>query len=156
SSSSPATPPPPAPEPTPTPAPTPEPTPTPDPAPVPAPEATPEAAPSQSASPDSVTPPPSPDILDVVDERQTPSYLRHPMRHAQEPGTDGSFVYTYPLRTPPGRNGIQPNLVLSYNSNGGKPDDIFGYGWSINVPYIQQMNKMGVERFYSSTSTPYF
>ncbi|MCH9808453.1 MAG: FG-GAP-like repeat-containing protein [Alphaproteobacteria bacterium] len=66
---------------------------------------------------------------------------------------DGSFSYDYPLALPPGRNGMQPDLSLSYSSGRGSDHDQFGYGWSINIPYVQRINKYGVENLYTGTSS---
>jgi virulence plasmid B protein len=51
---------------------------------------------------------------------------------------------------------MQPDLALQYNSNGARNDDIFGYGWSVNIPYIQRLNKTGTENLYVATATQYF
>ncbi len=64
---------------------------------------------------------------------------------------DGAFTYDYPLMVPPGRNGREPSLVLSYNSRGGGDDDIFGYGWSINIPFIERVNKVGSEQIFTQS-----
>lgn len=69
---------------------------------------------------------------------------------------DGSFNYLYPLQVPPGRNGLQPDLVLSYDSSQGSDADIFGYGWDINIPYIQRLNKTGVENLYATSSSVFY
>ena len=61
----------------------------------------------------------------------------------------GGFVYTYPLATPPGRNGIQPDLKLIYNNQNENIASVFGYGWSVNIPYIERVNKKGVETLFS-------
>lgn len=45
-------------------------------------------------------------------------------------GTDGSSQYTIPLWVPDGRAGLQPELSLNYNSNGG--NGLVGVGWSLN------------------------
>jgi len=45
-------------------------------------------------------------------------------------GHDGSANYTIPLVVPSGRRGVQPNLTLSYNSNG--PDIGVGVGWEVS------------------------
>jgi RHS repeat-associated protein len=63
--------------------------------------------------------------------------------------SDGSLNYTYPIVVPPGRNNFQPNLSLTYTSNGNR-EDIFGRGWSINIPYIQRLNKTGIDKLYNA------
>jgi RHS repeat-associated protein len=56
------------------------------------------------------------------------------------------------LDIPPGRNGLQPDLALQYNSQRAE-DSIVGYGWTINIPYIQRLNKVGSQSLYN---LPYF
>lgn len=68
----------------------------------------------------------------------------------------GAARVTYPIIIPPGRNKLQPNLDLSYNSQDSQSGSIFGEGWSIGTPYIERMNKAGVDAFYSSSSVKYF
>ncbi|WP_196138292.1 polymorphic toxin-type HINT domain-containing protein [Aliikangiella sp. G2MR2-5] len=43
----------------------------------------------------------------------------------------GASTYNIPIAIPPGRNGIQPNVSLSYSSRGG--NGIAGIGWSLNA-----------------------
>jgi hypothetical protein len=68
----------------------------------------------------------------------------------------GAARLTYPISVPPGRNGLQPNVDLSYNSQNSQLGSIFGEGWSINIPYIQRLNKNGVDHLYSSSTPSYF
>ena len=63
----------------------------------------------------------------------------------------GALVYTYPLAIPPGRNHLEPNLNLVYNSQDNDPSSIVGMGWSIDIPYITRVNKTGVEKLYSQS-----
>ena len=42
-----------------------------------------------------------------------------------------------PLDIPPGRNGLQPDVTLDYNSQRTQ-DSIVGYGWQLSIPYIQR------------------
>ncbi|MEK7672304.1 MAG: RHS repeat-associated core domain-containing protein [Patescibacteria group bacterium] len=60
----------------------------------------------------------------------------------------GALTLEYPLVVPPGRDGLQPDLRLSYNSQNTRDDGIFGYGWSLNIPYIERVNKDGVNKMY--------
>jgi hypothetical protein len=45
---------------------------------------------------------------------------------------DGAGVYTYPIWTPAGRRGIQPNLALVYNSQNSNSNGPIGVGWAIS------------------------
>lgn len=63
----------------------------------------------------------------------------------------GALNYNYSITVPPGRNNLQPDLALSYNSNLNEQNSIFGFGWTLNIPYIQRMNKTGTDILYSSS-----
>ena len=63
--------------------------------------------------------------------------------------TTGALVSSYPLVIPPGRNGMQPDLKLLYNSQNTDQDGPVGYGWSVSIPYIQRINKTGVNKLYT-------
>jgi hypothetical protein len=70
----------------------------------------------------------------------------------------GAMGYTYPLTLPPGRNGLTPQLALTYSSNIHNLDQtLFGNGWGISIPRIERMTRQGVDnvfanRFQSSIS----
>jgi RHS repeat-associated protein len=57
----------------------------------------------------------------------------------------GTGNFTVPIILPPGRNGLQPDLSLSYSSaNGGSP---FGLGWQLGVPGIVRKTSKGIPRY---------
>ncbi|WP_179293933.1 LamG-like jellyroll fold domain-containing protein [Candidatus Methanoperedens nitratireducens] len=62
---------------------------------------------------------------------------------------NGSLTYDYPITVPPGRNGLQPDLKLSYNSQLSSEESAFGYGWNINIPYIERINRKGTDKLYT-------
>lgn len=69
--------------------------------------------------------------------------------------TTGALVYSYPIETPDGVNGLNPNVKLSYNSQNTKNDSVYGYGWSSNIPYIERVNKHGTEVLYTGAYDDY-
>lgn len=54
----------------------------------------------------------------------------------------GTANLTYPLKLPAGRNGLQPNLAITYNSN--NANGWMGLGWDINIPAITIETRWGV------------
>lgn len=66
--------------------------------------------------------------------------------------SNGALAMNYPINVPPGRNGLQPDLALNYNSQNNDKDNIFGYGWSVNIPYIERVNKKGTNNLYLDNS----
>lgn len=64
----------------------------------------------------------------------------------------GSFIYHYPIVLSPGRSDMQPGLDLSYNSANIQSSNIVGAGWSVSIPFIERLNKTGIEDLYDSTT----
>ncbi len=60
----------------------------------------------------------------------------------------GALIHSVQLDIPPGRNGLTPDLTLTYNSQR-LEDGVVGYGWSLSIPYIERLNKTGIERLYT-------
>ncbi len=63
--------------------------------------------------------------------------------------SSGAMTYSYPFAIPPGRNGMQPDISLNYSSADKRTDSVFGYGWSMNLPYIERINKLGTNNLYN-------
>ncbi|MFA6394083.1 MAG: FG-GAP-like repeat-containing protein [Patescibacteria group bacterium] len=63
--------------------------------------------------------------------------------------SSGSFIFNFPIEVPPGRNGLEPDLKLTYDSGNSDNSGVFGYGWSANIPYIERINREGAESLYS-------
>lgn len=60
----------------------------------------------------------------------------------------GDASISYPLNIPQGRQGLTPQLALSYSSSGG--DGWCGLGWNISLPNISIDTRWGVPRYSSS------
>lgn len=67
-------------------------------------------------------------------------------------GQSGALIQNIAIDVPPGRNGLQPDLSLQYNSQRTE-DSIVGYGWTVTIPYIKRLNKTGSQDLYN---TQYF
>lgn len=63
----------------------------------------------------------------------------------------GSASVSYPINIPTGRNGMQPQLGISYSSDGG--NGWLGIGWNLAVPSIGIETRWGAPRFDLSKET---
>ena len=63
---------------------------------------------------------------------------------APDPHT-GTGNLSIPLGLPPGRSGLQPELVLRYST--GAANGPFGLGWSLGVPSVSRKTAKGVPRY---------
>jgi len=63
----------------------------------------------------------------------------------------GDGTTDFPIALPPGRNGMQPSLSVSYNNNGGS--GTAGYGWEIPVQYITVDTRFGVPEYNTTRET---
>ena len=59
----------------------------------------------------------------------------------------GTANLSYPIEIPAGRQGMQPNLALTYSSSGG--NGWLGVGWDIPIPSITVETRWGVPRYRS-------
>ena len=60
----------------------------------------------------------------------------------------GNFAYRYPLALPAGRNGLTPEVTLTYNSSVRDSNSPVGYGWNLSLPKIERFTRSGVENLY--------
>ena len=67
--------------------------------------------------------------------------------------SSGDARLSYPIEIPPGRQGMQPQLAISYNSSGGNA--WVGLGWDLPAPAIMIDTRWGVPR-YDATNQPGF
>ncbi len=72
------------------------------------------------------------------------------LRNSRIDESSGAFTYAIPIVIPPGRNEMQPELVLTYSSQREEDQHIAGYGWNIPLPFIERQNKIGVENLFST------
>src|SRR5436309_3892272 len=60
----------------------------------------------------------------------------------------GTGNFTVPIALPPGRNGFQPELSLSYSTGSGNGP--FGLGWHLSVPGVSRKTSKGIPRYDDS------
>ena len=63
----------------------------------------------------------------------------------------GTASLQYPLQMPPARNGMQPQITITYNSDGGS--GWLGEGWDISIPVISVDTRWGVPRYDTQYET---
>jgi hypothetical protein len=106
--------------------------------------------PSSPTNPENPTPPspPPPSGSDSV-SNSYPDLLKYPLKPTVD--ASGALSLQYPISVPPGRGSMTPDLKLVYTSNPSPNSNQFGYGLSINLPYIQRINRMGVDQLYATS-----
>lgn len=100
--------------------------------------------------------PPDVQSLAAVDGQPPSAYYpeREPAKTNLAVNTDlstGALTYDYPIFSPPGRNGLNPELSLSYNSYNADNESILGLGWNLNIPYIERIPRLGTMNMYSQS-----
>ena len=57
----------------------------------------------------------------------------------------GTGNFTIPISLPTGRNGLQPQLDLTYSTGNG--NGLFGFGWNLSVPGVARKTSKGIPRY---------
>jgi len=63
----------------------------------------------------------------------------------------GNANLGYPIVVPPGRQGMQPQLGIQYNSGGG--NGWLGLGWDLSIPQVSIDTRWGVPRYDADNET---
>jgi RHS repeat-associated protein len=63
----------------------------------------------------------------------------------------GTPSYAIGITVPPGTAGHTPALALRYD--GGAPNGIMGFGWSLGVPYVQRQTEKGIPRYVDADNS---
>lgn len=74
------------------------------------------------------------------------------LMQAPVPNNMGTANIQHPIIIPAGRNGIQPNIALTYNS-GADNSSWCGMGWDLSIPNISIDTRWGVPRYDSLRET---
>jgi len=68
------------------------------------------------------------------------------MMSPPQANNSGTANMSYPIQIPAGRQGMQPQLAITYNSEGG--NGWLGVGWGMNIPSISVETRWGVPHYY--------
>ncbi len=63
----------------------------------------------------------------------------------------GTANIQYPIEMPPARNGMAPNLAITYNSD--VTNGLLGEGWDLNIPSISVDTRWGVPKYNNDIET---
>ena len=99
----------------------------------------------ESKDEESAAPENDPEPLDIEMSQST---VKHKLPDADV--VTGALTYQYSIQVPPGRNGLQPGLALTYNSQNTEEGSLVGYGWSLDIPVIERKNVNGLNKIYTS------
>jgi RHS repeat-associated protein len=86
-----------------------------------------------------------------------PSSASTPLPNRQDPyklqsqvdEKSGALIFDYPIEVPSGRNGLTPEVHLTYNSQNRDTDSVIAHWWTIaGIPEITRVNRTWVDQFY--------
>ncbi len=78
--------------------------------------------------------------LQAADPSSGIQMMQPPIANSQ-----GTASLSYPINVPAGRQGLQPNLAVTYSSEAA--NSLLGMGWDMQIPAITVDNKWGVPRY---------
>ncbi|MBX4197798.1 FG-GAP-like repeat-containing protein [Candidatus Parcubacteria bacterium] len=113
------------------------------------PESSPETSPESSPEPEK-TEEVEPELLSLEgttyrdDSRDVINGLR-----LDTESLTGALSFEFSIAVPPGRNNLTPDIKLRYTSQPSEQVNVFGYGWSDNIPYIERLNRKGTDKLYT-------
>ena len=61
----------------------------------------------------------------------------------------GGATYSLPIAVPPGINGVEPQIAITYNSQAG--NGLAGYGW--NIAGLSSISRVGSNKYYDDKTT---
>ena len=67
------------------------------------------------------------------------------------PNNMGTLNTSFPIKLPAGRSGMQPDLSVNYNSEGG--NGWMGLGWDLSIPGVSLDTRWGAPRYDTSIET---
>ena len=85
----------------------------------------------------------------AVTDYDSSRFITRPSLNSEPNAQSGAFEQSYQFTIPPGRNGMQPSLGLSYSSGNTGNVNEFGYGWSLSIPSITRLPKHGTDDLYT-------
>lgn len=60
----------------------------------------------------------------------------------------GGFSYQFDLSLPKGRTNLTPEISIQYQNQSASDQQIFGYGFSLSIPFVERTNKYGSEKMF--------
>ena len=110
----------------------------------------PDAAPGEAATEETkpLTVSRAPFEASGVEYREDREAVRPEIRiEADEP--TGALALSFPIAVPPGRNGMEPALALTYASQRQELASMVGFGWAWEMPAIERINRKGAATLYT-------
>ena len=89
--------------------------------------------------------------VDATPDLRNSPKLATPERVKTDPFS-GTAAYAYKIDVPPGTAGMTPSLVLTYSTQTQHSE--YGYGWSLNLPYIERSTRRYTPSYHDPGTPP--